>query len=195
MKRNILADLFWTFAKIGLFTFGGGYAMIGLIEEACVEKKKWISHEDMTTMMAIAESTPGPMAINCATCTGYIQAGLPGAICGTLGVVLPSFVIIYLISLFFDNFLEITLVAHAFKGIKLAVGLLILQAGLNMYKKMKKTTQSLWIAGTAVAVVLLTNLCSIRFSTVYIIFIAGCVGVALYWMKQRGSEGKNEVGR
>ncbi len=195
MKRNKIVDLFLTFAKIGLFTFGGGYAMIALIEDTCVGKKQWITHEDMTTMTAIAESTPGPIAINCATYTGYLQAGAAGAVSATVGMVLPSFVIIYLISMFFDNFLEITLVAHAFKGIKIAVGILILQAGLNMYRKMKKTKQLVWIAGAAVAAVLLINLCSIRFSTVYIIFIAGCIGVTLYWMEQRGNEGKQGVGR
>ena len=100
----MLFKLFYTFAKIGLFTFGGGYGMIAIVQDECVEKKKWITHEELATVVAIAESTPGPIAINCATYTGYMQAGVPGALCATIGVTLPSFLIIYLISLFFENF-------------------------------------------------------------------------------------------
>ena len=138
MKKGILKDLFLSFAKIGMFTFGGGYAMIALIENECVENKKWITTDDLSTITAIAESTPGPIAINCATFTGYMQAGMAGAVSATLGMITPSFLIIYLISMFFDNFLEITIIASAFKGIKIAVGVLIFQAAVNMIKKMKK---------------------------------------------------------
>jgi len=120
---GILPDLFLTFAKIGLFTFGGGYAMIALIEDACVEKKQWITHDEMMNVTVIAESTPGPIAINCATYVGYKQKGLAGAIAATVGMVLPSFCIIFLISMFLDNFLEITWIAHAFRGIRIAVGM------------------------------------------------------------------------
>ena len=120
---NIVLDLFLTFAKIGLFTFGGGYAMISLIENSCVEKKQWITHDEMMNVTVIAESTPGPIAINCATFVGYKQKGFTGAISATIGMVLPSFCIIFLISMFMDNFLEITWIAHAFMGIKIAVGL------------------------------------------------------------------------
>ena len=91
---NLLLELFYIFAKIGLFTFGGGYAMISIIEEACVERKKWITHEEMMNMTVIAESTPGPIAINCATFTGYKKAGFIGALVATLGIVVPSFVVI-----------------------------------------------------------------------------------------------------
>ena len=147
-----MLELFLTFMKIGLFTFGGGYAMISLIEDICVERKQWITHEEMMTVTVVAESTPGPVAINCATYVGYLQRGFWGAVVSTLGMVIPSFVIILLISVFFDNFLEITIVASAFKGIKLAVGLLILNAGLNMLRKMKKTPLSLGILFCALAV-------------------------------------------
>ena len=123
MITNIMLDLFLTFAKIGLFTFGGGYAMISLIENSCVEKKQWITHDEMMNVTVIAESTPGPIAINCATFVGYKQKGLTRAIAATIGMVLPSFCIIFLISMFLDNFLEITWIAHAFMGIKIAVGL------------------------------------------------------------------------
>ena len=138
MKISILLDLFFTFAKIGLFTFGGGYAMIPMMERNCVEIKGWITHDEMLNVTIIAESTPGPVSINCATFVGYRQAGLWGAIVATLGMVLPSFVIIYAISIFMENFLEISIIANAFKGIKIAVGLLILDAGINMIGKMRK---------------------------------------------------------
>ena len=133
---NIFLDLFLSFAKIGLFTFGGGYAMISLIENNCVEKKKWITHDEMMDIAVIAESTPGPIAINCATFVGYKIAGMLGAVLATMGVVIPSFIIIVIISMFLDNFLEISLVANAFKGIKVGVGIIIVNAAMNMIKKM-----------------------------------------------------------
>ena len=123
-----MMELFFTFVKIGLFTFGGGYAMISMIENNCVEKKAWITHDEMMDVTVIAESTPGPIAINCATFTGYKKAGFLGALVATLGIVVPSFIVIFLISMFLDNFLEITIVANAFKGIKVGVGLLIIDA-------------------------------------------------------------------
>ena len=121
---NIFVDLFLTFSKVGCFTFGGGYAMISLIEDICVRKKQWISHDEMMNVTVIAESTPGPIAINCATFVGFKQAGLPGAVFATLGIVLPSIIIILLISKLIDNFMDIAWVSHAFKGIKLAVAIL-----------------------------------------------------------------------
>ena len=132
---SLLFDLFLSFFKIGLFTFGSGYAMIALIENACVEKKRWITHDEMMTITAIALSTPGPIAINCATYVGYKQKGFRGSVAATLGVILPSFCIIFAISLFLDRFLEITWIARAFQGIKIAVGILILDAALKMLKK------------------------------------------------------------
>ena len=129
-------QLFLIFFKIGLFTFGGGYAMLGIITENCVEKRKWITGEDMMNITVIAETTPGPVAINAATFVGYRTAGIWGAICATLGVVLPSFIIIYVISMFLESFLEIALIANAFKGIKIAVGFLIVQAGLKLTKQL-----------------------------------------------------------
>ena len=106
---GILMELFLIFAKIGLFTFGGGYAMISLIENNCVEKKKWITHDEMMNITVIAESTPGPIAINCATYVGYKKAGITGAIISTLGIVLPSFIIILLISALLKMLLKINM--------------------------------------------------------------------------------------
>ena len=101
---SILPDLFRTFAKIGVFTFGGGYAMIALLENEFVEKKKWLEKDEFLDVAAIAESTPGPIAINCATYIGYKKAGVLGSAAATLGVILPSFIIIYAISLFLMHF-------------------------------------------------------------------------------------------
>ncbi|MBO5666834.1 MAG: chromate transporter, partial [Firmicutes bacterium] len=138
MQKPTFRELFLTFAKIGFFTFGGGYAMIPVIEHICVEEKHWITHDDMMNVLVVAESTPGPNAVNCATFVGFRQRGLLGSLITTLGVVLPSFTIIFIISKFLDNFLEIELIANAFHGIKIAVGFLILTAAVNMIKKMKK---------------------------------------------------------
>ena len=132
-------SLFLTMLKIGLFTFGGGYAMIALIENEFVEKKKWIEKDEFLDIAAIAESTPGPIAINAATYIGYKNSGIIGSMIATLGICIPSFVIIYAISLFLDAFLSLTLVAYAFKGIQICVVYLILTAGLKMLRQMKKT--------------------------------------------------------
>ena len=172
---NILLDLFLTFAKIGLFTFGGGYAMISVIEHNCVEQKQWITHEEMMDITVIAESTPGPIAINCATFTGYKQAGLWGALSATVGMVVPSFVIIYVISQFLDNFLEITVIAHAFQGIKVAVGILILEAAFRMLKKMKKKPLPRTIMVCACIAMLLIDAFSLSFSSIGLMLIAGTV--------------------
>ena len=118
IKMKKLIQLFLTFLKIGAFTFGGGYAMIALLENEFIEKKKWIDREEFLNMVAVAESTPGPVAVNSATYLGYRVGGVAGAALSTLAVSIPSFVIIYLISLFFDKFLSLTYVAYAFKGIQ-----------------------------------------------------------------------------
>lgn len=192
MKKNLLFDLFWSFAKIGLFTFGGGYAMIPLIEEVCVENKGWITSDELSTVTAIAESTPGPIAINCATFTGYAKGGFAGALSATFGMVLPSFIIIYIISVFFDDFLSIAIIANAFKGIKIGVGILILQAGINMYKKMKPGNISLFIFIAALAAMLAVDILAVSFSTIYFLVIAAVFSIAVYEIKRRVSDGGAE---
>ena len=180
---SILLDLFLTFARIGLFTFGGGYAMIAIIENLCVEKKKWITHDEMMDMTVIAESTPGPIAINCATYVGYRQGGVRGAIIETLGIVLPSFLVIYIIAQFLDNFLTYPLVAQAFSGIRIGVGVLIIDVGLSMVKKMQKKPQPRIIMGCCFAAMLLINLCSLDFSSITLMLIAGAVSLSLFIAK------------
>ena len=181
MKK--LIDLFLTFAKIGLFTFGGGYAMISLIENNCVERNKWISHDEMMNITVIAESTPGPIAINAATFVGYKQAKLLGAIIATLGIVLPSFLIILLISFFFDNFLEIAVIANAFKGIKIAVGLLILDAGITMIGKMQKKAFPRIIMICTFAAMMCINIFAWNFSSVILLLIAAVISIVFFIVK------------
>ena len=185
-KSNLLLDLFLTFAKIGLFTFGGGYAMIAMMENICVEKKKWITHDDMMNVTVIAESTPGPIAINCATFVGYQQAGLTGSLLATIGIVLPSFTIIYLISLFLDNFLEITLVANAFRGIRIAVGLLILDAAVTMIRKMPKKRLPRGIMLTAFAAMLAINLFALNISSITLMLFAAAVSLTIFAVGKGG---------
>ena len=134
-----IRELFGTFFKIGAFTFGGGYAMVALLEHEFVEEKRWLTREEFLDMVAIAESTPGPVAVNSATYIGYKLAGVAGAAVSTLAVCLPSFAVIYLISLFFDRFLQLTVVANAFKGIQACVIYLILSAGIKMLKNLQRT--------------------------------------------------------
>lgn len=183
---NILLDLFFTFAKIGLFTFGGGYAMISMIENNCVERKQWITHDEMMNVTVLAESTPGPISINCATFTGYKKAGFLGALSATIGVILPSFVIIFLISLFLDNFLEITIIANAFKGIKVAVGILIADAGITMIKKMKHQKQPIIIMICSCIVMLCINIFSWSFSSISLMVIAAAVNLMVFILQKNG---------
>ena len=180
---NILFDLFLTFAKIGVFTFGGGYAMIAMIENHCVEQKKWISHDEMMNVTVIAESTPGPIAINAATFVGYKQAGFLGAVIATLGIVLPSFLIIFAISSLLDHFLEITVIASAFKGIKIAVGILILDAAITMIRKMHKKLLPRVIMFCSFAAMLLINIFAWNFSSISLMLIAAAVSLTIFCIK------------
>ena len=181
---NVVLDLFLTFAKIGLFTFGGGYAMISLIEDSCVEKKQWITHDEMMNVTVIAESTPGPIAINCATFVGYKQKRLPGAIAATVGMVLPSFCIIFVISVFLDNFLEITWIAHAFMGIKIAVGILILDAAVKMIRKMQKKPIPLAIMLCAFLAMLLIDIFALHVSSITLMLISAIISLAIFLIKR-----------
>lgn len=185
----ILLDLFLSFAKIGLFTFGGGYAMISLIENTCVQKKKWITHEDMMNVTVVAESTPGPIAINCATFVGFRQKGYPGAVLATLGMILPSFLIILLISGILDHFLDITWVASAFKGIRIAVGILILDAAVKMIRKMPKKRMPLAIMVCAAVLMLLVNLFSWHLSSIIVMLAAGAVSLSAFVMGKASGKG------
>ena len=186
---NLLFDLFLTFAKIGLFTFGGGYAMIALIENTCVEEKQWITHDEMMDITVVAESTPGPIAINCATYVGYRQKGFAGALTATIGMILPSFCIIYAISKYLDHFLEIVWITHAFKGIKIAAGILILDAGIRMLKKMPKKPLPKAFVLCAFATVLMINIFSVRISSITLMLTAGLVSLIIYTVRKPAAKG------
>lgn len=191
---NILFDLFLSFAKIGLFTFGGGYAMIPMIENNCVERKQWITHDEMMNVTVIAESTPGPIAINCATYTGYKKAGFIGALVATFGIILPAFIVIYLISMFLDNFLEFVIIANAFKGIKIAVGILILDAAITMIKKMHKKKLTRTIMVCSCIAMLCINIFAWNFSSISLMLIAAVVSLTIFMINdapgQKGGANK-----
>ena len=137
-----LWKVFATFFKIGAFTFGGGYAMIPLIQKETVENHKWVTDEDILEIIAIAESTPGPIAINSATFVGYRTCGVLGSVAATLGVVLPSFIIIHAISFVLRQFQELKAVQYAFHGIRAGVLALLCKALWGMYKKNQKNWAS-----------------------------------------------------
>ena len=189
-KVKKYASLFLTMLKIGLFTFGGGYAMIALLENEFVEKKKWLEKDEFLDVAAIAESTPGPIAINAATYIGYKNAGIIGSMIATLGICIPSFVIIYAISLFFDAFLSLTLVAYAFKGIQICVVYLILSAGLRMLKQMKKTAFNVIIISATIICMVMLSLFAVKFSTIFYILISGALGVVVFLLGKLGKEEK-----
>ena len=177
---KLLGKLFLTMLKIGLFTFGGGYAMLALLENEFVAKKKWVDGEEFLDMVAIAESTPGPIAINAATYIGYRLAGFWGSLAATVGVCIPSFVIIFGISLFFDAFLSLTLVANAFRGIQVCVIYLIFSAGVKMFRGIKKTPFDLTVFFGTVGVMVAVSVFAVRFSAIWCVLLCGALGVMLY---------------
>ena len=172
--------LFINMLKIGLFTFGGGYAMIHLLENEFVSKKKWIEEDEFMDLVAIAESTPGPIAINCSTYIGYKKEKILGAVLATLGMCIPSFTIIFFISLFFNQFLSIGWVASAFKGIQVCVVFLILSAGVKMLKKMKKKPFNLIVMSATFLCMVAFGVFAVSFSSIFYILISGFVGLLIY---------------
>ena len=167
-----LLELFLTFLKIGAFTFGGGYAMIPLIQKEVVDNHKWMSDEDILEIVAIAESTPGPIAINSATFIGYRTCGFFGAFAATFGVVLPSFLIIVAISFILDAFESAKIVKYAFFGIRAGVLALILKALWSMYKKCPKGVVSYIVMAVALV-------CTAVFKLNVLIVIVGCAVIGL----------------
>lgn len=148
-----LATLFFIFFKIGAFLFGGGYAMLSLLETELIEKKKWISKEELGDIFAIAESTPGPISVNTATFIGTKRAGIIGGIVATLGVITPAFAIIAVISVILDLVIDNKWVDFLFRGIRIGVLVLILKAVLSFFKSMKKTLFSFALMAIAFVLV------------------------------------------
>ena len=179
-KGKRLWQLFLTFLKIGGFTFGGGYAMIPLIQKETVENKKWITDDDILEIIAIAESTPGPIAINSATFVGYRTAGVLGAMCATLGVVLPSFVIILAISYVLRQFQDIKAVQYAFNGIRAGVLALLFKALWTMYKKSPKGWAAYVVMAGAFLVTAFTNV-----SVIYVVIGCAVFGLVTSLLMER----------
>ena len=182
-------ELFATFFKIGLFTFGGGFAMLSLIDHECVTKKGWLTPEEMLDMTAISESTPGPIAINCATFVGYKEQGVSGAAWATFGVVLPSFITLYIISKLFVNFAKITIVNHALLGIRIGVAILIIQTAIKMLASLLDTVPSkplcLAFFATTLSVILAMNLLGFHLSSIYLIAISAFLGYLVYGRREQ----------
>ncbi len=185
-KLKKVFQLFITFIKIGAFTFGGGYAMVPLIQRETVEKKKWINDDDILEIVAIAESTPGPIAVNSATFVGYKTAGVLGAAAATIGVVLPSFTIIYFISFVIDKFENNTAVKYAFSGIRAGVLALIIKALWTMSKKNAKNIISFII--TAFAFIF----AALNINVIYIIFACAVTGIVSSLIMSGREKKKND---
>lgn len=188
-EAQSLGTLFFTFFKIGLFTFGGGYAMIALLEEEFIQRRKWLDKDEFLDMAAIAESTPGPVAINSATYLGYKLAKVPGAATATVAVCLPSFLIIYAISLFFEQFTQLTVIANAFKGIQVCVIYLIFSAGVRMLKSLDKSPFATGVLAAVMLVMVGLSLAGVSVSSILLILLSGAAGVAA-WLIGRRKEGK-----
>ena len=185
-----MLTLFLTFLKIGAFTFGGGYAMIALLENEFIEKKGWLDRDEFLDMAAIAESTPGPVAINSATYIGYKIGGIAGAALSTLAVSLPSFVIIYIISLFFDRFLSLRYVTYAFHGIQACVVYLIFSAGLRMIDGLDKSAMNKAIIALVMTAMVLFSALAVSFSSIFYILICGVIGLAVEGIRRRRRQAK-----
>lgn len=185
-SKGIYFDLFFTFFKIGLFTFGGGYAMLALIEREVVERKKWIQPLLMPRIVAISEVTPGPVSVNSATYIGCKKGGLLGAIMATLGVILPSLIIILIISIFINDLLSYPIVAAAFSGIRMGASVLICSVGIKMVVKMTKGYWQ-WALFAFALSVTVAGLFTDGISAVLLIIIGAIIGLGFlnYNSKER----------
>lgn len=179
-KLKKLFEIFLVFFRIGAFTFGGGYAMIPLIQKETVENKKWITDDDILEIVAIAESTPGPIAINSSTFVGYRVAGFWGAFFGTLGTVLPSFTIILVISFVLKEFGDLKAVKYAFEGIRAGVLALIIKALVTMYKKAPKNLVAYIVMALSFILAAFTNI-----SVLYVIIICALLGLSSSLIAER----------
>lgn len=188
-RSEKIRKLFVTFFKIGLFTFGGGYAMIPLIREEIVNRRRWIKDSDLLDITAIAESTPGPIAINSATFVGVRVAGFAGAAAATVGVVLPSFVIIYAISFILKQFENFTAVKYAFAGIRAGVLALIINAMVSMYRQCPKGLLSYILMAAALVAVAFFDV-----SVLWVIVICAAAGLTAAFVQQKTAGKKGAAG-
>lgn len=186
MKKNLI--LFWSFFKIGAFTFGGGLAMLPLMSRICVDQHKWMTEEEMVDMLAIAESTPGVIAINLATYVGYKLNKFFGAFFATLGVIVPSFAIICTISFFYEKFIAIEVISWAFMGIKACVAMMILNSAIKLFKHVKRNVFSFVVLAIAFLLALFVP----AISTVYIILAGLVIGIGYYAISEKINLKKQE---
>ena len=163
--------LFLTFLKVGAFTFGGGYAMIPIIQKEVVDKRKWANNSDILDILAISESTPGPISVNAATYIGFKVAGFWGSFFATLGLALPSFVIIYIISFFYKTFMTWSVVQAAFKGLSVGVIILLFSAVLKLRKAVPNSWLSIVLFTLTLVGMMCYNLFQLKIPSVSIIFI------------------------
>ena len=185
-----LLILFLTFLKIGAFTFGGGYAMIPIIEEEVSKKRKWVSEMEILDIIAISESTPGPIAVNTATYIGYKVEGIAGSIFATLGLAIPSFVIIFVISFFYKDFMQWQVVAAAFKGLKVGVILLLINALLRLKKGVKINLVGIVLFVIALSASILFTLFNVGFHylSLCLILLGIIVGLSLTALGKKGDK-------
>ena len=176
-----LLVLFLTFMKIGAFTFGGGYAMIPIIEEEVTKKRRWISEMEILDVIAISESTPGPIAVNTATYVGYKVGGILGSIFATLGLAIPSFVIIFVISFFYKDFMQWKVIAAMFKGLKVGVILLLINALFKLKKGVKTNLLGVILFVIALSASLVFSIINInfRYLSLCLILLGIIVGITL----------------
>lgn len=193
----LLLDLFLTFAKVGVMTFGGGYAMLPILQREIVEKKKWATEDQLADYYAVGQCTPGVIAVNTATFVGSNQGGIPGGIIATLGVVFPSIVIILAIAAFLSNFMHLEAVAHAFNGVRAGVVALILVSVIKLFKGAVKDRPTriiyalvlvLAAAGNFLALPpsaseALERVWDMATSPVFLVLLAGMAGLAVRWAK------------
>lgn len=185
----MILELFTTFFKIGIFTFGGGYGMISIVKDECIDKKNWVTNDEFVNLIAVAESTPGPIAVNMATYIGYKKAKLLGAIVSTIGVVLPSLIIIYVIANYLKDFFKYRVVANAFFGIRIAVSVIIIRTAYNLIinevknHDNKQLILSLFAIYTVIFFVI--EIFNIQISSVILILSAIALGIILSLVRYR----------
>lgn len=184
MKKPSLWELFLRMLKIGLFTFGGGYAMMGIIEDELVNKKKWLSYEEYLQMITISEATPGAIAINMATYIGFKKRKILGAIISTIGVVIPSFFIIILIAIFFNQFKQIKVVEAMFEGIKIGVLIIIILSGVKLFLKMKKNLFNYCFFFISLLIILVLNIFEFSISSLIYLLGAFIIGMMIDSIKR-----------
>ena len=174
-------ELLTSFFKVGILTFGGGYAMLPMLQREVVERRGWITEDEVLDCYAIGQCTPGVIAVNTATYVGYRRRGVPGAIAATVGIVLPSLIIITIIASVLRNFADYPAVVHAFAGIRVAVAALVVQAVVKLGRKGVKGALGIGIFAASLIIMTVFSI-----SPVYIVAAAILIGVALAWKEGRG---------